>query len=113
MTTMTMSNPKTLSPYPIVLALIVIVAMAVLSYHAVAKHGTAAYAASQCAERPELRMVNPENGRIALICMTDRGWGIYIQEHDGRNVTAFVKEKMKKLTDVIRYMRNAGYELLQ
>ncbi len=112
MTTMTMSNPKTLSPYPIVLALI-IVAMVVLSYHAVAKHGTAAYAASQCAERPELRMVNPENGRIALICMTDRGWGIYIQEHDGRNVTAFVKEKMKKLTDVIRYMRNAGYELLQ
>jgi len=25
----------------------------------------------------------------------------------------FTKEKMKKLTDVIRYMRNAGYELLQ
>lgn len=112
MTTMTMSNPKTLSPYPIILTLIVI-AMAVLSYHAVAKHGSAAYAASQCADYPEVRMINPENGRIAMICMTDRGWGIYIQAPDGTNVTAFVKEKMKKLTDVIRYMRNSGYELLQ
>ncbi|GAP10591.1 hypothetical protein BECAL_01764 [Bellilinea caldifistulae] len=112
MTTMTMSNSKTLSPYPIVLTLIVIT-MAVLSYHAIAKHGSAAYAASQCADSPEVRMINPMNGRVAYICWTERGWGVYIQAPDGTNVTAFVKEKLKKLADVIRYMRNTGYELLQ
>ena len=97
----------------IILLMLIVIAMAALSYHAIAKHGSAAYTAAQCADYPEVRMVNPENGRIAMICMTDRGWGVYIQEHDGTNVTSFIKEQMKKLTDVIRYMRNAGYELLQ
>lgn len=88
-------------------------AFAEVSAHALERHGEDAIAASQCADRPEIRMVNPKNNRIAFICMTERGWGIYIAEADGRNVTAMVKEKMKKLADVLRYMRNAGYELLQ
>lgn len=95
------------------LLVILMVATATLSAHAVAKHGSDAIAASMCTDRPEVRMINPETGRIALICWTERGWGVYIQTADGQNVTAFVKDKMRMLSDVIRYMRNAGYEVIQ
>lgn len=88
-------------------------AFAEVSAHALERHGENAIIASQCAERPEIRMINPKTNRIAFICMTERGWGIYISESTGENVTALVKEKMKKLADVVRYMRNAGYELVQ
>lgn len=90
-----------------------LIALAALSLHAVAKHGLDAVVASQCAERPELRMINPATGRIAMICMTEAGWGIYIVGRDGDNVTSFVKEKMARIEQVIRYMRNRGYEIIQ
>ena len=90
-----------------------IMVLEVLSVHAIAKNGIYAISASQCADFPEIRMLNPTTGRIALICLTDHGWGIYIQDRNGENVTAFVKNKMNKLEDVIRYMRNAGYQIIQ
>lgn len=96
-----------------ILLLAILLAAVVLSIHAVTRHGTDAITAAQCADRPELRMINPETGRVALICWTDRGWGIYIQTADGKNVTAFVKNKMRALSDVIRYMHNAGYRIIQ
>lgn len=112
--TMTVSNScQRGRMWPTLILLCAIAFAVALSIHAIAKHGTDAYIAAQCAERPELRMINPENGRIAMICLTHAGWGIYIQEADGSNVTAFVKDKMRDLVEVIRYMRNRGYELLQ
>lgn len=112
--TMTVSNSYQRGRMWPTLILLCAIAFAVaLSVHAIAKHGSAAYTAAQCADKPELRMINPENGRIAMICLTSEGWGIYIQEADGSNVTAFVKEKVSRIEQVIRYMRNRGYELLQ
>ena len=111
MTTMTMTN-RTSAPHSIIL-LAIIIALAVVSMHALAKHGTAAIVASQCADYPQVRMENPANGRIAFICMTEKGWGIAIIEADGNPVTSFLKDKARHLHQVIRYLRNAGYELIQ
>lgn len=111
---MTVSNQHNQGRMFLMLILLCAIVFAVaLSVHAIAKHGTDAYIAAQCADRPELRMINPENGRIAMICLTSAGWGIYIQEADGNNVTAFVKEKLSRVEQVIRYMRNRGYEVVQ
>jgi hypothetical protein len=113
MTTVTASYHQRSFPTELIL-LAIIIALAVVSMHALAKHGEAAITASQCADRPELRMFNPENGRIAFICMTSVGkWGVWIVESTGKEVTSFLKEKMKSLEQVIRYMKNAGYELIQ
>jgi hypothetical protein len=90
-----------------------LIALAILSVHAVAKHGSDAVTAAQCADHPEIRMINLETGRIAMICMTEAGWGIYIIGRDGGNVTSFIKEKMARLEQVVRYMRNRGYEVIQ
>ncbi len=100
-------------PLRILILIAFLIALAALSAHAIAKHGSDAVVASQCAERPELRMINPATGRIAMICMTEAGWGIYIVGRDGGNVTSFIKEKMARLEQVVRYMRNRGYEIIQ
>jgi hypothetical protein len=91
----------------------IIIAMAAVSMHALTKHGQSAITATQCVDYPDLRMVNPTTGRIASICITEDGWGITITEADGQPVTSFLKEKAKTLQDVIRYLRNAGYKLMQ
>lgn len=112
MTTMTMTNSQRMSLKPLIIAMILI-ALAVVSMHALAKHGQAAVVASQCADFPQVRMENPINGRIAFICLTDSGWGVAITERNGQPVTSFLREKAKRLEQVIRYLRNGGYELVQ
>jgi len=113
MTTMTLTtNRNSLAPHSIIL-LAIIIALAVVSMHALAKHGTAAIVASQCADYPQVRMENPANGRIAFICMTERGWGIAIVEANGNPVTSFLKDKARHLHQVIRYLNNSGYRLIQ
>ena len=37
-------------------------------------------------------------------------YGLWIEADDGANVTSFVKTKMNRLDQVIRYLNNAGYE---
>ncbi|NPV77934.1 MAG: hypothetical protein HPY59_16355 [Anaerolineae bacterium] len=82
--------------------------------HAVAKHGTDAYYARECRDGWELRMYNPQTQRTGFICMTSAGkFGIVILDRFGEEVTAFLRDKNKTLEQVIRYMRNRGYELLQ
>lgn len=93
-----------------ILVVSILIAMAAVSVHAIAKHGQAALVASQCADFPEFRMINPLTGRIASICLTDEGWGVAITESDGQAVTSFIKEKAKRIEQVIQYLRNAGYQ---
>lgn len=112
MTTMTMTNGQRISLKPLIVAMILI-ALAVVSMHALAKHGQAAVMASQCADSPQVRMRNPVTSRIAFVCLTETGWGVVITERDGQPVTSFLREKAKRLEQVIRYLRNGGYELIQ
>jgi len=93
----------------IVLVLVIIAAFAAVSLHALAKHGVDAVTASQCADYPEARLVNPITGRIAFVCLTDRGWGVAIFEADMTPVTSFIKEKARTIEHVIRYLMNVGY----
>lgn len=108
--TMTLTHNRLwLGPF---LAMVIALAMlAALSAHAIEKHGQEAVIVSQCADFPQFKMVNPETGRIASICLTPDGWGVYIAEADGRNVTAFLKNKLRSIEQVIRYMQNRGYQM--
>jgi hypothetical protein len=59
-------------------------------------------------------LLNPDTKRIARICyLTDLGrFGIQIIEKvgdDWQEVTGFVKHKMTKLTQVLKYLYNRGY----
>jgi hypothetical protein len=78
--------------------------------HADIRHGEDARYARECQDKWEIKMYNPKTDRYGHICMTSSGkWGVWIVESTGEEVTAFLKEKMKTLDQVIRYMRNAGY----
>ncbi len=81
--------------------------------HADQRHGSEAEIARQCGERPDWVFFNAASGRTAFGCWTDIGkLGVYIIERGGEEVTAFLKNKMSRVEQLIQYMRNTGYELL-
>lgn len=82
--------------------------------HADEKHGEDAVVARQCFNNANsIKMYNPTTKRTSFVCLTDTGkYGIVILEETGEEVTAFLKNKMKSLEQVINYMKNAGYQLL-
>ena len=49
---------------------------------------------------------------ISLGILLDSGWAVVILDKYGQEVTSFVKNKMKNLDQVLRYMVNAGYNLV-
>lgn len=84
-----------------------------LSPHAVMKHSTDANLARQCSSRNDaIKFYNPSTRRTAFICDINGVFGIQIVDELQREVTAFLKNKMKNFGQVTQYMRNAGYELL-
>ncbi|MEM4721807.1 MAG: hypothetical protein QXT73_07105 [Candidatus Methanomethylicaceae archaeon] len=89
-------------------------AQTVTMNHADLKHGEKAQLVRECADKPIIRMLNPSTGRIALICKTSVGWfGVLIRDgKTGNEITAFPKEKAKTIGQVIKYLRNAGYEII-
>ena len=80
--------------------------------HAYSKHGMDAYAARECSRRPELRFYNDYTRRTAYMCVVSGFFGIHILDENGNEVTAFLKNKMKSVDQVINYMKNSGYTLL-
>ena len=83
--------------------------------HAFVRHGSAAISARQCTSRGDsVSFYNPNTDRKGLACLVDGKWGVVIQDADGNEVTAFMKEKLKGTFEAIqRYMDNAGYTILQ
>ena len=81
--------------------------------HATAKHGMEAGMARQCSDgRKRFDFFNEETKRTAHVCDLDGLWGIHILDEFGNEVTAFLKNKMKAFDQVLKYMRNSGYDLL-
>lgn len=111
MTAATLTSNRGSGSLKAIILLALIIMLAAVSLHALEKHGEKAIIASQCADRPELRMTNPQNGRIAFVCMTERGWGVAIIESNGNPVTSFLKDRARRIEQVIRYLRNSGYQL--
>lgn len=96
---------------------ILIVSQAVSSdpSHAFERHGIEANMARECSTGQHALTLfkNPVTGRIAYVCLIDGLWGMHILDEMGNEVTAFLKNKMKTFEQVLKYMRNSGYELLQ
>lgn len=81
--------------------------------HAVMRHGLDAMKASECnASNYSMRFYNPQTKRTAFVCQIDDFFGVHILEETMEEVTAFIKNKMTKASQVLKYMQNAGYELL-
>lgn len=77
--------------------------------HAMERHGNDAVAV--CNQPPIMQLINPATDRQAHICsMPDGKFGVKIVAKDGDTVTAFVKEKMRTVEDVVRYLNNRGYK---
>lgn len=78
--------------------------------HAMDRHGEDTVNA--VCNAPSLKnMVNNSTGRSADICLLENGlYGVKVCDSDGCVVTAFLKEKMKSLEDVVRYLINRGYQ---
>jgi hypothetical protein len=76
--------------------------------HAMERHGDDAVAV--CNQPPIMQLINPTTDRQAHICsMPDGKFGVKIVAKDGDTITAFVKEKMRTVEDVVRYLNNRGY----
>lgn len=82
--------------------------------HAVAKHGLDAELVRECLEKnPPSAIWRKPDGRILLLCqLPDGRWGVQIRVWDEsgawREITSFIKNKMKSLEQVERWLRNMG-----
>jgi hypothetical protein len=84
------------------------------SLHADRRHGIEASMARTCnPANYEHKFYNPHTKRTAYICTVSGIFGIHILDELGEEVTSFLKNKMKNFDQVLCYMKNAGYELLQ
>lgn len=84
-----------------------------LSVHAFEKHGEEAILVMQCLTRNgAIQIWEQPNGRLVRVCQFENGkFGIEITEN-GNNVTAFVKNKLRTLAQVEKYLKNRGARLL-
>lgn len=104
-------NPKpfawlTLAALAAVLVLLAVGAIA----HADLRHGAEAEMARTCADNPQHMFFNPATGRTALVCLTPEGkFGLVILDERGKEVTAFIKNKLRSFDQVVQYLRNTGY----
>ena len=82
--------------------------------HAEARHGEGIVdMAEGCIKSRGIirQMMNPGTQRIAKVCQMEDGRFITeILEDTGDLVTAFIKEKMKTIDQVVRYLTNGGYQ---
>lgn len=82
--------------------------------HAVQKHGEDAIVARSCRHDPDFLFYNDKTGRTAFVCaVLDGKFGIAVVDEAGEEVTAFIKNKMKSIEQVIQYLKNCGYKIIQ
>lgn len=110
---MATTRPSPLIPLLLIVAIISALIMFALSdvsisVHGVSKHGNDAVRARECYENGVKRF-NPATGRTAWACQTSGGdFGVVIEEN-GRIVTSFIKEKLRNMEQVLKYLANTGY----
>ena len=84
--------------------------------HGEEKHGSAAVQVRDCLNKtgPVMQWKNPNSRNTARVCQLEDGrYGMQIVNEEGKEITAFVKDKMKTIDQVIKYLRNTGYEPIQ
>jgi hypothetical protein len=111
----TATNPFGKICIALIVILIIVISIVFLSdtSHAFARHGEEANLGRECAGKGSLYF-NPSTSRYGNVCLTTAGFfGVWIYEMvDGeqKEVTSFVKNKMKSESQVDSYMKNAGYQ---
>jgi hypothetical protein len=84
--------------------------------HAVEKHGEDALIVDNCLSTKGAHLgvwQRKSDLHLAFPCLTDTGkFGIKFNQCTGDNCTALIKEKMKKLWQIVKYLKNTGYEPL-
>jgi hypothetical protein len=85
--------------------------------HADKRHGVNAQTVRDCLEENGAveELYNPETERYARVCnLSNGGYGVRIcSAYDGCEITAFPKEKMSQLEQVVHYLQNVGYKFTQ
>lgn len=115
-------KPNLIIPGLFLLVIVAIVAYAMLdtaNSHAITKHGTDGMLVRECLDNNGPLGVfshKTDKSRELWLCEIEPGvYGIQIRklinssQHD--EITAFVKNKMRKLEDVLRYINNSGYDI--
>lgn len=92
----------------------------VAASHATARHAAVAESVRTCMGPDQMNALqkwyNPTTGRTAFLCqMPDGKFGLQIgYENAGENkfteLTNFVKEQLKRIEQVEKYLRNRGYQ---
>jgi len=96
----------------ILMLIVCITIVFVLSIHALEKHKTDAEIVEECLDKngPIATLTRSSDNRKAIICEVFPGkFGVKIDEESGTNVTAFIKNKLKTLEQVFKYLDNTGY----
>jgi len=110
------SNQK-LSFWVIVLCLLCVIGIGVylaVSQHALEKHSYDAVVVDSCLENGAGYLgefKRDSDGRILKVCQVDtESFGIKVQESNGNPVTDFIKEKLRRIDQVLKYVTNRGYK---
>ena len=109
MTAIACPAPRQVSVMPIMLITIVLAAV-IYGTHAVARHGTEADQVRECMDRngPIQRWAYPDNNRIVSVCqMPDGKFGIQVTER-AKEVTSFIKNRVRDIRQVEQYLVNRG-----
>lgn len=84
-----------------------------VSQHALEKHSYDAVIVDSCLQNGAGYLGTFKrgfDGRILKVCQVDTDkFGVKVQEGNGDPVTDFIKEKLKRIDQVIRYVMNRGY----
>lgn len=114
----TYDTPRRSNLFPLAVLLLLAVIGATIyfasSAHAIERHGEIADLVEESCRRTGglTQFLNPTTKRVAIVtCVVVDGeekFGVGIYEK-GKNVTAFLKDKMKTLDQVVQYLKNAGY----
>jgi hypothetical protein len=108
MTAITATQPRTFNRAPLLLAALLLAV--IYGTHAVARHGTEADMVRECMDRngPIQRWRYEDNNRIISVCqMPDGKFGIMVTER-AREVTSYIKNKMRDIRQVEQYLTNRG-----
>jgi len=86
----------------------------IVSEHALEKHSYDAVVVDSCLQNGSGYLgefKRDSDGRILKVCQVDTNkYGIKVQESNGNPVTDFIKEKLRRIDQVLKYVRNRGYE---
>lgn len=108
------SGPGGLIAFCLLLLIVSILSAIVLNSHAFDRHGDQAWEVRNCISGGGTidTWINPDTSRLAHICQIESNrFGIQI-EKAGREITSFVKNKLKNLEQIHRYLANQGYRPL-